>query len=189
MNIYIDCDDILLNWIEGFKKSLSNKGIETTSDLPETWSLSTWLNLPEKECVELIAEFNASEDFGKLKAFEDAKNAIPILADYNSLHVLTSCSDDPEVVKRREDNLFNEFGDQFDFVTCLPLGVSKLEALEKLEPGLWIEDNFKNAVLGVRAGHRSYCMRKTHNSLEQVTGATGFVRWIDSWDDILERYA
>lgn len=189
VHFILDCDDVLLDWIRGFKSWLFDaKGIKPTTSAPTSWSLAEWLGMIDSRCYELIAEFNASEKFAQLNAIPDAVGAVVALkAHGHKLTVLTSCSADPVTISRRRENLNREFDGAFDRVICLGLGEPKSNWLEVLRGGIWIEDNYKNAMAGYKAGHKTIMMRRSHNR-EDEGSSIPHITWVDDWRPIISSF-
>ncbi|WP_195178903.1 hypothetical protein [Mesorhizobium sp. INR15] len=181
---------MLLDWTGGFRHWVSvNHGIEPSASGPKSWSLFNWLGLPEARCFELIAEFNASQSFGQLSALPGAKEAVAKLkAAGHKLTVLTSCSDDPAAVARRRQNLDGEFDGAFQRIICLALRESKDHWLEVLRGGVWIEDNYKNAMMGVNAGHKTIMLRHLHNA-DDERSTDSRIHWVDDWRPIVSLFS
>lgn len=190
MHFIIDCDDVLLNWLRGFRSwLLKYRGIRPDEDGPDSWSLAAWLGVTDKRAAELIAQFNDSPAFGDLAAFPDAIEAVRTLkASGHRLTVLTSCSDDPMVIARRTANLRDQFGDVFNRVVCLGLGQSKRDWLDVLRTGVWIEDNYKNAMMGHEAGNKTFVMRRRHNREDERNSHRDLV-WVDDWRPIISLFS
>ncbi|WP_287177941.1 hypothetical protein [Mesorhizobium sp.] len=190
MHFILDCDDVLLDWQRGFRHWVyANHGIKPSAKGPKSWSLFTWLGQPEARCMELIAAFNASQGFGELYAMDGAIDAVAKLhAAGHRMTVLTSCSADPVAVRRRKQNLRQVFGVMLNRVVCLDLGESKAGWLEVLNDGIWIEDNYKNAMMGLKAGHKTFMMRRRHNRDDEKATDSRIV-WIDNWRPIVSLFS
>jgi hypothetical protein len=190
MHIIIDCDDVLLDWQRGFRSWLfAHHNIRPDEGGPSSWSLAGWLGVPEARCIELIAGFNESTRFGELYAFPDAIEAVARLkANNHEMTVLTSCSNDPAVTARRKENLRREFDGAFDRIVCLGLGESKADWLKVLRSGIWIEDNYKNAMMGYDAGNKTFVMRRRHNRSDEKTSNPNLV-WVDDWRPIVTLFS
>lgn len=179
LHIILDCDDVLLDWLDGFKNFVSAVECRRIEGLPSSWDMSTWLGLTPAASREMIAQFNHSSRFAALKACPNAVENVAALKEMgHRLTVLTSCSDHAVVVARRKINLEQIFGDVFEQVICLPLGESKKKWLGILERGLWIEDNYGHAVSGHDCGHKSFMVRRSHNRSHEKPGDP-LVTWID----------
>lgn len=190
MHFIFDCDGVLLDWTRGFRHWVfAAHGIKPSASGPRSWSLFSWLGLPEARCFELIQEFNASQAFGELYALPGANECIAKLkARGHKLTVLTSCSDDPVALKRRKDNLSREFDGGFERVICLPLRESKKAWLDVLRGGIWIEDNYKNAMMGVEAGHKTFMLRHLHNAEDERSSDSRIV-WVDDFAPIVSLFS
>jgi len=190
MHFIIDCDDVLLDWRGGFTRWLGeNQSIFPCSLGSKYWGMSQWLGVTPERSLELIAEFNASPAFGELVACPGAQNAVDVLRfrDHR-LTVVTSCSADPLIVRRRESNLRAAFGDAFNRVICLPLGESKLPWLQILRHGVWVEDNYRNALAGFQAGHKTFMIRQPWNRADEPH-TNPHIQWVDNWAPIISLFA
>ena len=185
MNIILDCDDVLLDWVKRFRYfCMTERGLNPDEAGPGAWKMTDWLGVSDDAAVKLIQEFNASHHFAFLDEVEGAKEAIARLARSHTLHVLTACSTDEETVARRELNLSRVFGPVFQAVKCIDLGASKATHLREFEPSIWIEDNYKHAVAGVEAGHRTFLRRRPHNrSLEAASIPE--ITWFTAWSEVV----
>lgn len=186
MNIILDCDDVLLDWIGGFWDFCEEK---TGNDLdrrgPMNWCMASWIGVSPDQAIKLVKEFNGSERFGELRPTAGSVETLKALADSNELHVITSCSSAPAVVAMREHNLKKEFGDIFASITCLDLGTPKTAELEKHDTSFWIEDNVRNAVIGAEIGHETFVRRVQHNRHQEVNkDCLGKVTWFSDWSEI-----
>lgn len=190
MHFIFDCDGVLLDWTGRFRDWVFvNHGIASNAKGPRSWSLFEWLGQPEARCFELIQEFNASESFGTLSALPGAKEGIAKLKRAgHRLTVLTSCSDDPLALQRRRQNLDGEFDGAFSRIICLALRESKTKWLEVLRGGIWIEDNYKNAMMGVEAGHKTFMLRHLHNRDDERTSDSRIV-WVDNFAPIVSLFS
>lgn len=188
MNILIDCDDVLLDWQRGFRSWLRDThAINPHPSGPLSWQMTGWLGLPEDECLSLVKQFNSSADFGSLFPISDSINAIRHLRDKgHSLYVITSCGAEPEQTTTRQRNLLQHFGDAFDEVICVPLGVSKATHLATFEPSVWIEDNYHNALCGLSYGHKPFMLRRNHNRHDE-TNSHSDIAWVDDWWELISR--
>jgi FMN phosphatase YigB (HAD superfamily) len=189
--ICFDCDDVLLDWQNGFRDWLwKSKGVHLSKSGPTTWDMDKWVGQPARP---LIEQFNGSADFGYLLPCLGAREAVAkFYARGHQLHVVTACATDSVIVERRTKNLDALFGDVFTSIVCVPLGFAKSEALETIRRSssqrpVWIEDNYKNCLLGVELGFDCWMFRRNHNRSHE-----DFVRpdvtWTDTFDPILEAH-
>lgn len=191
--IIFDCDDVLLDWQEGFRNWMGAlNGIHLDPAGPSSWDMNSWVG---RSAMPFVERFNASITFGSLLPCPGAKEAVRRLyAAGNNLHVVTACSDDPTTVARRERNLDRVFGDVFTSIICVPIGQSKADALREIVDAnpatvpIWVEDNVRHATTGHGLGLNAFVMRRNHNRhLETCTIAT--VRpmtWIDTFSELLD---
>lgn len=189
--IIFDCDDVLLDWQNGFRDWLwKTKGIHLSKAGPRSWDMDEWVGQPARP---LIEEFNASADFGYLTPCLGARQAVAKFYEKgHRLHVVTACSTDPVIEERRTKNLDALFGDVFTSIVCVPLGFAKTEALERIlkftsQRPVWIEDNYKNCLMGVELGFDCWMFRRNHNRADE-----DFVRsdvtWTNDFEPILHRH-
>lgn len=183
--ILLDCDDVLLDWLGGFRMYMQGLlGRELDEKGPDSWDMSEWLGVPNDEVVEHIKEHNAGHQFGSLLPVPGAVEAIEVLSQTSDLHVLTSCSSDQQTWDMRYQNLREHFGPRFDSLTCLDLGQSKRDELAKYDGNVvWVEDNLKNAMLGVELGHRTYMRRTSHNRVLEPTSDKR-ITWFSHWNEL-----
>ncbi|MER9524047.1 HAD family hydrolase [Mesorhizobium sp. M0292] len=181
---------MLLDWTRGFRHWVfAHHGIKPSAQGPKSWSLFNWLGLPEARCFELINQFNACQAFGELHPIAGAKDAIlKLKAAGHKLTVLTSCSADPLTLLRRKENLDREFDGAFARVICLALRESKADWLQVLKGGIWVEDNYKNAMMGVEAGHKTLMLRHLDNRDDEKT-TDSRITWVDDWRPIVSLFS
>lgn len=184
-NVLVDCDDVLLDWTEGFKQYLKFKHNIHVHGRPQNWDLSKWIKIDKQDAIRLVTDFNEnSEEFGDLKPTKQSHSFLTNLhSEGYTFTVITSCSDNINCIDRRQRNLENVFGSLFDDIICLPLGVSKGVYLEKFEPSFWVEDNYHNCLIGHELGHHGIVVRQEHNrDFETVTDTR--LHWKDDWSEI-----
>ncbi|UUV43245.1 phosphatase [Rhodobacter phage RcCWillis] len=187
--IIFDCDDVLLDWQDGFRSwMLRNHGLVLDQSGPSSWNMDEWVGAP---ALPFVKQFNSSIAFGDLSAYAGAKRAVSALyASGHNLHVITACSDDPATIRRRELNLDRIFGDVFTSIICVPLGASKADALVNLPTGVWIEDNVDHALTGHKIGHKAFVLRRNHNfARENATCNLSGLHWVDDFEPILREFA
>lgn len=185
MNIILDCDDVLLDWVKRFRYfCMTERGLNPAEAGPGSWKMTDWLGVSDDEALRLIQDFNASHHFAFLDAVDGAQDAVARLARTHDLYVLTACSTDPETVERRKQNLRVVFDDVFSSIWCLDLGASKSQALSQFEPSIWVEDNYKHAVAGVEAGHRTFLRRRPHN-LSLEAASIPEITWFTEWSEVV----
>lgn len=186
--VILDCDDVLLDWVGGFRTFASDHLGRVIEGEPQSWNMGSWIGTSDAVALELVRAFNASEGFGDLRAVWGARLAIDKLAaDPNvRLHVVTSCSSDRLTVAMRRRNLEREFGHVFDSIHCLDLGESKKKILQAFAQGsVWVEDNYHNALLGLEVGHTVLIRERPHNR-EFRAIIEPRVTWFTNWHEVGE---
>jgi phosphoglycolate phosphatase-like HAD superfamily hydrolase len=185
--IIFDCDDICLKFPHGFSNFLAKYyGIITRSGDPCNWNMMRWSGLPQDRVLELLNEFSTSEYFGKLEPVDGAVEGIKTLveAGYDPV-IVTACVDHPLTMQRRIQNVTNVFGEgTFSKIDFTPMGTSKLEQLSQYEPTIFVEDNYKNALTGLEAGHDVLIRRVPHN-LEHRKNAPAELTWFDDFSEVV----
>ena len=183
--ILLDCDDVLLNWLDGFRAHIMSKlGRDICEHGPEKWAMHDWLGVDEHDVPAHIADFNSSPLFGNLDPIDGAVRMIGALSETADLHVITSCSSDDDTWNMRHENLKRHFGPVFSSLECLSLGQSKAESLARYSGNVvWVEDNLRNALLGVELGHRTYLRRTSHNARFEPT-TDKRITWFSHWDEL-----
>ena len=190
--IILDCDDILLDYLPGFTRfARETLGISLRGERPAGFDFTEWLGLDHKDEMRAILKaFNEGESTGfeDLQPIDGAVQAIRALKEMGfHLAVVTSSSSQSDSRTRRIANLERYFGSgTFEDVTCLDMGVSKIDALRRHAPSLWIEDLPSNALLGLEAGHTSCILDAHHNGPQKDE----FVRkhgipWFENWDHLM----
>lgn len=181
--ILLDADGVLLNWFGGFADYASRTlGVALDVSTLRSYSVSSWLGENGPRARELIETFNASatHGFDRLQALPGAVETIAALkaAGYE-LHVITSCTDDPEVALLREQNLRDLFGDAFETITCLPMNADKEAVLSGHPPSIWIDDHWPNLDAGRAAGHHSVLFHAPYNEARACEGPSDYPRLLD----------
>ena len=184
--VLFDCDDVLLDLIGGFGHWLRNeKGLKTNGDRPDDWNMSNWMGVSYEKSMEFIAEHNnTSENFGLLEPVPGAVKGVHGLYEQGyDLVIVTAYSTEPVCVRRRHENLDRVFGDVFSAVHCVPLGTKKTDYLRMYDPTTWVEDNYKNAILGKQEGHTPIILRQPHNEKFEAEDPDG-AHWVSEWSEI-----
>jgi phosphoglycolate phosphatase-like HAD superfamily hydrolase len=190
-DIIVDCDEVLLNWSDGFAGYCADRlGRSLHPDGPAGWDMRSWLGLDDPEEVnKLVAAFNSGDQgrFARLTPYQDAVRALQALAEAGrNIHVVTSCSSDPVIAGMRRDNLQQAFGSIFGHIECLDIGAPKGPVLESFAPAVWVEDNHANAIAGAAAGHDAFLIRRNHNRGIEAGCERRDIRWVHGWDEIVE---
>ena len=159
-HILTDCDGVLLDWSGGFRPWLEDRiGPPSGSPPPlhpnhaDKWVL-THYPVGAERVEDFIQEFQRSSSFGRLNPYPDAVRYVPALARSGiRLTLVSSPGACPETLERRVENLRRCFGDIFDPFSHLPAQSSKMGALRRHCPTLWIDDHVPHVLEGLSAGH------------------------------------
>lgn len=186
-----DIDDVLVKWFHHFRRYIEEKGYTFTTKYPNSWNLSGWLlgedgkPVVESEIKQLVLQFNHSEVFEHLEAYEGASEALSEAKRLGYVVVgISSCTDNKDAAVRRHNNMEKNFGkDAFHKIICLPLGGSKTEILKQFAPSIWIDDNIVNVRVGAACGHKSFLMNRPWNF---ETPLDGGIQRIESWEKVVE---
>lgn len=187
-HLLLDCDDVLLDWIGGFRRyseAVLHRPLDEEG--PHDWLMGRWLGVSEEEARAMVADFNNGPLFGALSPVPGAVESVFLArrAGY-TVSVITSCSTSDAVQKARHDNLRDHFDGTIQDIHCLDFGVSKLPLLRSYPKGVWVEDNYKHALSGVQAGHTTFLRRRPHNATLESTSHHA-IQWVDEWPEIVER--
>jgi len=187
--ILTDVDDVLLSWIGGFHQFMHDgEHFQIDHYDPEHYHLGKRYGIKESEAMKKVAEYNHSGYLAKLPPISDAAEYVAKLAEEGWRFIaITSIGDHPDVVRYRNENLLNVFGDIFDEIHCIPIGTSKADMLSRWkDSGLpWIEDHFVNAVDGLKAGLNPIVVTRPHNEGQYCTGITRVsaeTPWLEIYD-------
>lgn len=165
-NLLLDVDGVLLDWLAGFEEYLLDQAPHLHKDfsgLSHVENLEQLLGMDSDQMHDWIYKFHMSEPFAYLKPLPHAVSAINTLAPWCKISCITASGSHPQSVRSRERNLHAVFGDVFDEIICVERSVDKPPHLHKFEPGYWVEDQLKNALMGVHAGHESFLMDAIYN--------------------------
>lgn len=191
----LDCDDVLLDWQNGFTTYLADRDIGLDPAGPQVWNLAEWIGCSDEAARSWVARFNGSASFGKLAAMPGARDVVWALRDAgHTISVLTACGDAVGIPRMRVQNLATVFGsDTFRSITILDLGTSKFDALVRAatchgENIVFVEDSFRHAQSGVEACIKSYCLRRSHNRRDEAENPASGVIWIDDLGEVAARH-
>lgn len=196
--IYVfDCDDVLLDWQQGFRNYMSARGVEMADTGPTQWCMSDWIGCSPQAARARVGRFNTSKSFGYLNPMPNAYETIWRLRDRGGMiHVLTSCGNDPARRDARFWNLSTAFDragiSPFHTLTCLALGQSKAETLFKMVEGLertipftFVEDSFDQAESAAGEGIETLCIRRNHNRAQEAANPDCYTKWIDCISEVV----
>lgn len=192
--IILDCDGVMLDWIGGFRV-YAERRLRRKLDPsgPSSFDLYQWLGLDNfAQALEMIEDFHegGGGEFGRLAPLPGAVEALQAFhEDGREIHVITACSLNPAVIGMRKANLEAVFGPIFKEIHCVGVRDSKRPLLDAYAPAVWIEDKFENAIDGLEAGHKTYLIRSSHNTVHEAAGKTGELICVDGWGDIRDQEA
>jgi uncharacterized HAD superfamily protein len=178
MNLLLDVDGVLLNWLEGFEGYLLHEAHHLHRDftgLEHVDTLEELLGMTEHNMHTWIERFHHDAHFEHLKPLPGAQKALTILKDWCHLVCITASGSSPDSANMRTRNLVKVFGDVFQDIICVDRSWDKPPHLAAYEAGYWVEDQLKNALMGVQAGHMSFLMDAPYNrkhddhSIQRVT--------------------
>ena len=172
--IILDCDGVLVDWVEGFHAFMEEQGFTLNPAMAHSYNINDRYNgVTSEDSKAQILEFNHSPDILDLKPLPEAINALANLKtvhNYNFV-VITSFAENPAAIKNREENLKNVFGEStFSKIVCVPCGAEKDEALQPyLNSGaLFIDDRTSNIETALRLGLRPVLFNQPWNARDQV---------------------
>lgn len=189
--ILLDCDDVLLDFLPGFRKFLEGSGYRLPPGGPGSFDLAPWIGVAGVEAGRLIRRFNDGADsgFSDLSPIPGAVSGIQALRAAGAvIRVISSFSDCPKSLARRADNLERVFGAQaFEGIDAIPLGSSKAAALRRHPPSPFVDDLLENLRAGRDARHRPVLFAAHHNA-RSVTSlqASGEFPVANDWPHLLE---
>jgi hypothetical protein len=189
-DLIVDCDGVLLDWLAGFTEFIyTTTGQKLNPKGPKKFMLKDWLGVKtDDEAAVLVTRFNSGQNglFERLPGLPGAKQALEHAVEGGrQIHVITACLKEERTIELRKKNLLDVFGDIFKTIICIDLKECKAPYLSKFPPGIWVEDNFENAIKGAQSGHRSFLLRSSHNRYIEARGANHPFQWVDNWGDII----
>lgn len=186
-NILVDCDGVLLHWIEGFSLFLKHThNIHVHVDDHDAWELHDWVGKSPEETQNLILQFNTEAwEFGCIPVYDNSTKAIKELKEAGfNLSVITACAESEQTIALRKANLFHVYGDVFDDVHTIGFNESKKPLLEMYEPSWWIEDKVSNAEDGLEFKHKSIVLEHNHNQMFRDNSDPRLV-WKKNWQEVV----
>lgn len=165
--ILTDADGVLVNWDRGFTQFMENKGYPRLPNTDHEYSISNRHTVSHHEAMQLVKEFNESDQIANLDAFADSVEYVGRLAALGfRFIVVTSISSHPTAAENRIKNLKSLFGDIFDEIHCIEQGASKASILAEKWAGagyFWIEDHMRQAEAGHEAGLKTILIDHPYN--------------------------
>lgn len=184
----LDCDDVLVDYVGGFKAFLERTLKRKLNGVPSSWGMDEWIGVHKDEVRDLIFQFNDTDiGFESLKPIKGAVKGLKILRAFDfKTAIVTSSSVHPYSVERRARNVRSVFGDLIDRLHIVPLGQSKRDILMTYTNAIWVEDNVGNAAVGAELGHRAFLMPAGHNKSVHGLGVSdpGVIH-VNGWKELL----
>lgn len=186
--VLVDVDEVLLRWVDGFRRFLESRGYMFTTEYPSDWGMAGWICDKSgriEVITELVAAFNNSSGFSELEPYVDAQLALRRLKNITGCRIvaISSCSDDAVAKENRRVNIGRHFSGIVDDIVCLPLGSSKRETLAKFPPSVWIDDNIENVVDGALVGHIAFLLQRPWTDNHSTFPVS--VKRAKCWDEII----
>ena len=185
--ILIDCDGVLLNWVDAFIVWMGKRGFKTNDRFYGDYGLHKWFQIEETVANQCVKLFNESADIGFLTAMPKAPVYLKKLIEAGfQFKVITSLSDNPYSRNLRIMNLERIFGkDAFLDVISLETRACKKEELTRQKKffgdnveTIWIDDHVYNLdVTKDIGGYIPICFAQLHNS--HYRGER-----VDDWEDL-----
>lgn len=190
--IVIDCDEILLDHLNGFVKYVRKYYDIQTVGIPMQYHLQEWLQCDGEQVMDLLKNFNFySYEFGLLEpmdnyvveAMQKIRNNNPDLA----LIVVTKSGTFGHGEVLRKVNLYNVFGDIFDDIIILENYQSKRATYIKLQQQYnvltVIDDHLANIDVAISLGLDTVVLDCSHNR-NQIQPNGNEYNIVNDWIDM-----
>lgn len=171
--VILDCDEILLNHLGGFKKYVEKYyDIETVGE-PMQYNLQDWLQCDGEQVMDLLKNFNFySVEFGLLEPMDI--HTVPAMLELRrenpdvAFIVVTKSGTFGHGEVLRKVNLINVFGDIFDDIIILENYQSKRSTYTKLKEQYDIvsvvDDHLANIDVAQSLGLETLVLKCSHNA-------------------------
>lgn len=147
---------------------------------------SVWIDGPtyDKDIMDMITEFNTSDDFAFMPPVAGAQQAVRnLLDDGYTITLLSSCGDSTAQFGARMHNLNRIFGDVFGDVILRPLGSSKKDDYIALSDSkaIVIDDMIHHCKSAVDVGHEAILINTPYNG-----DTSGFNKVANNWFEVVD---
>jgi hypothetical protein len=192
--ILTDADGVLVNWLSGFEKFMSERGYPREPNSEHEYLIpKRHKNVPEEVVHSLLREFADSEHIAHLDAYADSVKYVKLLSEQGfRFVVITALSDSPMATLNRMRNLHTHFGNVFDDIQCIRMGAMKTEFLRPWEGSgyFWIEDHPKQAQTGHDLGLKPILIDYPHNAEHEVVfpRVSNHAPWEEIYEIIMKDY-
>ena len=187
--VILDCDEILLNHLGGFKKYVQKYYDIQTVGEPQQYNLQDWLCCDAEQVMDLLKNFNFySYEFGLLEPMDEfvvdrmkqLRSRYPDVA----FIVVTKSGTFGHGEVLRKVNLINVFGDIFDDIIILENYQTKRGTYLKLQNQYdvvtVVDDHLVNIDVAKQVGLDTVVLECSHNVSEKNNPNYNFVEdWCD----------
>jgi hypothetical protein len=183
--IVTDADGCFLFWEHGFHMWMVSKGYrETTNGF---YNIEDKYEISKEKADSLVDAFNESAAIRRLPPVKDAIKYIRKLHEEHGyvFHCITAIPNTRDMYEARMENIENLFGKTaFERLTLCDHSANKRELLKEYEGTecYWIEDLFKNSLMGLEYGMKPLLMDRHYNKNQEHQD----VKRVYSWKDIYE---
>lgn len=192
--ILSDADGCLLNWNKGFEQFMDSKGFPRLPGTDSDYTIHTRHDIPTTLAHQFVKEFNEGPLVADLEPFADSVEYVPKIVELGfRFTIVTSISSHPDAKINRTKNLKAIFGDIFDEIVCLEMGISKAHELMRwADTGyFWIEDHMRQAEAGYEAGLNPILINhpyNTHYETDLFPKVSVEHPWKEIYGAVLNRY-
>jgi len=156
-----DLDGVYVDWAQGFVNYMESIGIKALHANPTIFSMTDIFPQVEKPWLHIL-DYQQSEFYAQVKAYEGAREAYQALVDGGvTIIAVSSCGLDEQTVRSRTAMIESE--GVFSDMVLLDLGASKLDVLKKFSRSAFIDDQPVVAMEGQEAGHVSILHSMPYN--------------------------
>lgn len=165
--VLCDVDGVLLDWTSRLPYFLKQKGLPIEKAIflharDEYFSLAEIADVSEEEGAALNKEYSHSKFMRYLQPYRDACLWVNLLKQKYDFVAVTAIGTEENVLEMRRENLEFWFPGAFSEVIGVNYGETKLNALVKYDPTVFIDDSPKYIKEGLLAGHT--CIRMIRDS-------------------------
>jgi hypothetical protein len=182
--ILTDIDGCVLNWEKAFVLWMSlTKGLNPIRS--SVYGIDELYGISKNDAVEYVEEFNSSEYFKKIPPFYDSVKYMKKLNEefgYSFIGI-TAIGKSNKKYKVRKENLKSFYGDIFYDLYTTTHHSDKSEVLLNFEGSncYWIEDVYKNALVGLKYNLNPILIKQSYNNFEHTDEK---IKTVNSWKEI-----
>ena len=185
MKIGIDCDEVLVKFVEVFLEFCKKKEIDGLKyEQITNYHFHELLGLTKEELFGLFDEFYLSDMFENLEFIDNAKESLTYLSKENEIYIITAR---PVFTKQKTINFFEKHLPEIilNIIHTSETGIKKTKAeiCQELGVEVFIEDRGDYALKCAREGIKSFLLDKPWNrSIEHPN-----LYRVCSWDEIIDK--